>query len=379
MIVSDAARHDLISEQSELEQRAELWRESRCIGLDTEFIRTRTFFPRLGLIQVSDREGCVLVDAVAIEDWTPLARVLESAEVGKILHSPSEDFEVFLGELGVLPLPLFETQIAATLCGLGGGLGYQKLVLELFDVELEKGEQRSDWLRRPLTDSQRKYAAQDVEYLIAAQEDLASRLEDLGRAEWAMEEFERLVKSSLERLEPGRVFDRIKKSGLRRRRELTLLRLLVEWREARARRSDVPRGFVLRDEVLVELARRRPETAQDLKKVEGLAAGARRRSGDELLSLIHEVENMPAEELEPAPAPKVTVGRKSAAVEALRRELLRTAEELSLPPEFLAPRRVLEDVVRGVRAGRPALPELLEGWRREVVGERLLELALEHG
>ena len=368
--------YELIADQQTFERRAKVWRESRCIGLDTEFIRTRTFFPRLGLIQVGDDEGSVLLDAVAIEDWQPLVDVLEAEDVGKILHSPSEDFEVFQGEFGVLPLPLFETQLAATLCGMGGGLGYQKLVMELFGDDLPKGEQRSNWLKRPLTESQCKYAAQDVDYLIEAQEVLAAKLEELGRAEWAVEEFDRLVQSSLDRLEPGRAFERMKKGSIRGQRELTLLRRLAEWREERARLKDMPRGFVMRDEVLVELAKHQPGTLDDLKTIEGLQPGVIQRLGDRVLDIIDDVEDMPQTDLDPLPPRRPTVGRKSGAVEALRAELQSVADHLVLPPEFLAPRRVLEEIVRSVKEGKPALPPELEGWRREVIGEGLLALAV---
>ncbi len=365
--------HEWIDTQDALERRAAVWRESPCIGLDTEFIRTRTFFPKLGLIQVSDAEGCVLLDAVSLSDWQPLIDVLASDAVGKILHSPSEDFEVFQGEFGLYPVPLFETQIAATLCGLGGGLGYQRLVLELFGVDLPKGEQRSDWLKRPLTDAQRKYAALDVEYLISAQQVLAEKLEDLGRAEWAIEEFDRLVRQAEERTDPRRVYERMKKGGLRGRLELTALRRLCEWREEAARQRDLPRGFVLKDDVLVEIARRMPGTESDLRRVPGLSSGARRKDGESLLDLLDEVDDLENHELDPAPPRKVSVGRKNGALEALRGELIRVAEETQLPPEFLAPRRVLEDLVRSAKAGEPELPQELMGWRRDVVGERLLE------
>lgn len=367
--------YELLEDDRAVEERAAVWRESECLGIDTEFIRTRTFFPRLGLIQIADAEGCVLLDAVAIENWQPFVEVLESPDIGKILHSPSEDFEVFQGEFGVLPLPIFETQVAATLVGLGGGLGYQRLIFELFGDDLPKGEQRSNWLKRPLTESQCRYAAQDVEYLIEAQEVLAERLEERGRAEWAIEEFDRLVTTSLERLDPQRVFERMKKGGLRGRRDLTLLRHLCEWREERARRRDIPRGFVLKDDALIEIARRKPESVAELRRIDGVQPRAAAKFGDEILDVIDEVEEMETAQLDPERRVGPPVSRKSSAIERLRKELQRVAEETDLPPEFLAPRRVLEELVRSVKAGEPQLPAELEGWRRGVLGNRLFEIA----
>ncbi|MEM9404951.1 MAG: ribonuclease D [Acidobacteriota bacterium] len=367
--------YELLQDDRALEDRASVWRESECLGIDTEFIRTRTFFPRLGLIQIADAEGCVLLDAVAIENWEPFVDVLESSEIGKILHSPSEDFEVFQGEFGVLPLPLFETQVAATLVGMGSGVGYQRLVQELFGDELPKGEQRSNWLKRPLTESQCRYAAQDVEYLVEAQEVLAERLEQKGRAEWAMEEFDRLVSASLERLDPQRVFERMKKGGLRSRRDLTLLRRLCEWREQRARKRDIPRGFVLKDDALIEIARRKPESIAELKRIDGVQPRSAAKFGDDVLDVIDDVEELEVEELDPERSVGPPVSRKSSAVERLRQELQEVAEETELPPEFLAPRRVLEQLVRSVKAGRPELPAELDGWRRDVLGDRLFEIA----
>ncbi|MDE2978150.1 MAG: ribonuclease D [Acidobacteriota bacterium] len=357
---------EVVDRDERLADLAERWLREPAVGLDTEFVRERTFFARLGLIQVADSEGCYLVDMVSIRDRAPLAAVVQAREVTKVFHSPSEDLEILHQAVGHAPEPVFDCQIAATLCGLGGSLGYVRLVSRLFDVELEKGVQRSNWLRRPLSDAQVRYAGLDVAYLMPAHEGLVARLRELGREGWAEEEFDRLLKNAEARLDPAWSYSRLRRPGMSRR-QLAALQAVCAWREDRARRRDVPRGFVLKDETLGDVARRLPRTAEDLAPVKSLGPRQARRYGPKLLELVRSARSLPEHRL---PGRVERSGRRSSSrlSEGLRKLVARVAAHLDVPAEFLVPRRALEAwAARSLERGTWVWPAETEGWRRSVL------------
>jgi len=357
---------EVVDRDERLADLAERWLREPAVGLDTEFVRERTFFARLGLIQVADSEGCYLVDMVSIRDRAPLAAVVQAREVTKVFHSPSEDLEILHQAVGHAPEPVFDCQIAATLCGLGGSLGYVRLVSRLFDVELEKGVQRSNWLRRPLSDAQVRYAGLDVAYLMPAHEGLVARLRELGREGWAEEEFDRLLKNAEARLDPAWSYSRLRRPGMSRR-QLAALQAVCAWREDRARRRDVPRGFVLKDETLGDLARRLPRTSEDLAPVKSLGPRQARRYGPKLLELVRRARSLPEDRL---PGRVERSGRRSSSrlSEGLRKLVARVAADLDVPAEFLVPRRALEAwAARSLERGAWVWPAETEGWRRSVL------------
>lgn len=360
---------ELVADAVRLEALCEAWAAQPAIALDSEFVRTRTFYARLGLIQVGDADGCYLLDVLAIDSWEPLVDVLTAPGTVKVLHSPSEDLEIFQQFFGHFPTPLFDTQIAATLAGLGASLGYQRLVEELFGISLPKGEQRSDWMARPLTGAQCRYAGLDVAYLLPAYEEIERRLRSLGRTAWAEEEFSRIPDETVARLDPERVFARLHRPSMSED-ETSVLHALCLWREAEARRRDLPRGFVLRDEALIELARRQPRNRTALKTLRKLRPGERKGFGDRLLEVVAGASRAP---VPPRLRSPQGGGRNKKIVDRLRTLLAEEAERLALPSEFLASRKVLEDLARRLRTGAfDELPPELEGWRRTAVGERLL-------
>ncbi|MXV99818.1 MAG: ribonuclease D [Holophagales bacterium] len=357
---------EVVDRDDRLAGLAERWLREPAVGLDTEFVRERTFFARLGLIQVADSEGCYLVDMVSIGDRSPLVAVVQAPGVTKVFHSPSEDLEIFHNALGCAPVPLFDCQVAATLCGLGGSLGYVHLVSRLFDVELGKGVQRSNWLRRPLSEEQVRYAGLDVAYLLPAHERLQAGLRDLAREAWAEEEFDRLLRNAEARLDPSWSYNRLRRPGLSRR-QLAALQAVCEWREARARRRDVPRGFVLKDETLVDVARRLPRTSEDLAPVKSLGPRQARRHGPKLLDLVRGARSLPEDRL---PDRLDRSGRRSSSglSEGLRKLVAGVAAELDVPAEFLVPRRTLEAwAARSLERGAWIWPPEIEGWRRSVL------------
>jgi ribonuclease D len=362
-----------ISTDDGLERAARRWLEHGAVALDTEFVRERTFFPRLGLVQVADERGVDLVDPLAVADLGPLRELLVAPGTLKVIHSASEDLEVFYRAAGVLPRPLFDTQIAAGLAGLAAGASYQRLVTEALGVELFKGETRTDWLARPLSEAQLAYAAEDVAYLLPLYQQVRRRLADLGRLEWALEDSQALLDESRFDPEPEAAHRRVRGAGRLDRRGLQVLQALAAWRDREARRRDLPRGFLLRDELLIALASRRPKTARDLQRLPNLDPRQAARDGATWLDLVRRALECPESDLPPEPARLQPTAEVRSLETALRDIVRRRAAGLEIPPELLASRRTLDSVLRSTFLDRqPALPEELRGWRREIVGEELL-------
>jgi ribonuclease D len=351
----------------------ERWQAAPALALDTEFVRERTFFPRLGLIQVADGEAVYLLDPLAVKDLAPLAEILRAPAPLKVLHSASEDVEVFHRAVGAVPAPLFDTQVAAGLAGIGTSLGYQRLVAALLAVDIPKGETRTDWLARPLSAAQIGYAAEDVEHLLPLYERLRQELVELGRLDWALADAAELLDVSRLDGDPDLAYRRLRGAGRCNRRQLGVVRALAAWRDREARRRDLPRGFLLRDEALLNLAMRQPAGPEELRRIPGLDAQQAARDGAIWLELIGGVELLDPALLPPEPwRPPGT-----AAVRELERRLREVVREraapLGLPPELLAPRRALDAVLRSALTDpEPRLPPGLGGWRRQVVGDALL-------
>ena len=242
------------------------------MALDTEFVRESTFRAKLGLVQVAVADEVALVDAVRIQDLSPLAAVVGRADSRKILHSCSEDLPILRRATGVPLTPLFDTQIAAAFAGLGPALSYGALILALFDVPLAKGETRTDWLRRPLSPEQLRYAADDVDYLPEAAAELERRLMALGRLDWALEDSAALAAADTDGPAPADAWRKVKGLDRCSASVQAVARELAAWREREASRLDVARPFLLRDETLLALARRRDVSMQDVVRLPGYDA-----------------------------------------------------------------------------------------------------------
>jgi ribonuclease D len=364
-----------LASDAALAAAARRWLAAPVLGLDTEFVRERTFFPRLGLVQVADEEAVYLLDPLAVSGLEPLAEVCRAAGVIKVVHSGSEDVEVLHRFVGAVPAPLFDTQVAAGLAGLGTSLSYQRLVAALLDVELPKGETRTDWLARPLSPAQIAYAAEDVAFLLPLHSRLQAELRALDRLEWALADSALLLDTSRFSAEPDLAYLRLRGGGRLNRRQLGVLRALAAWRDHEARRRNLPRGFLLRDESLLQLATRPLAEAAELRRVRGVESQQAARDGVTWLELIRTALLQDAAELPPEPWRPPN----SAAVRELERRLRELVREraaaLGLPPELLAPRRALDAVLRSALTDpAPRLPRDLAGWRREVVGNALLDL-----
>ena len=350
------------------------WLESSALGVDTEFVRERTFYPDLGLIQISDGQRCFLLDPIALSDLEPLRDVLEAPHIVKVFHSCAEDMEVLYHRFGCFPRPIFDTQIAASLVGIGHSLGYARMVKRLFSVEIPKGQTRSNWLRRPLSEAQKNYAASDVAYLPPSFRYLRDTLFERKRDAWASEEFERLADIDRFLPDPDQAYLKIRASKSLNRRELGHLRALCAWREREARDRNVPRNFILKESALVKLARR-PAMHPERLATAGLTASEIRRYGSKLCHIGRKARGLAPTELPPASDLRINISGYQHEVDQLMFEVRQIADEIDVAPELLATRRAIETLVRRIVAGKkPPLPESLRGWRQEILERRLFAL-----
>jgi len=337
------------------------------LAIDTEFMRERTYFPQLCLVQVATEADCILVDPLAGLDLSPLHAVLADDRKLKILHAARQDLEVLFITGGRVPGPVFDTQVAAALLGFAPQIGYADLVARQLGHSIDKGQTRTDWSRRPLTPEQLAYAADDVHHLLQLHADLASALEAKGRVDWVTEETSAFAEPTLYRTEPQDAWRRLKGLGRMSGIEQSAARALTEWRERRAIESDKPRGWILADEALLALASLAPRSIEELEKIRSLPPAVVRRRGEELLRLI-------AAARDAASGPEVATSRRPTPEEsALATKYMKIvraeAEALGIAPELLATRRDVEALAQGVRDNA-----LLRGWRRVVIGEKLLAL-----
>jgi len=349
------------------------WQGAPTVALDTEFVRERTFRARLGLVQIAVAGEVALVDAVRITDLSPLGTLLGAAGSRKILHSCSEDLPVLRRASGVSIGTLFDTQIAAAFVGLGPSLSYAALAEALFGVQLDKGETRTDWLRRPLSAEQLRYAAQDVEYLPEAAAELERRLVALGRLEWVLEDSATLAASDADGPDPADAWRRVK--GLDRCPPLVraVARGLAAWREREAARLDVARPFLLRDETLIALARRGSVAPHEIARLPGY--DQRRHAAyasqwiDALVAARLEVERGAAV-VEPAAPSTLDRDRRQAIEDAVAALVTRRAAELSLAPELILSRRQ-RDGALDAWGGRGSLAAVIGGFRGALLGAEL--------
>jgi ribonuclease D len=358
--------HRWIDDAAELAQRLQEWRGQPRVGLDTEFIRERTYYPQLALVQLSVPGEILLADPLAPGVAAALAPLLADRGTIKIMHSASEDLQAFARGVGTLPAPVFDTQVAAAMAGLGGGLGYQKLVETVTGVALEKGETRSDWLRRPLSDSQLRYAAEDVAHLHEIHDALEPKLRALGRLDWLLADGERaLATASAEGDDPMPHLSVRSAQGLDAAAQARLRRLL-RWRDAEARRSDRPKSWVLDNELAVQLSRRPFADFAPFNALLDANPRAPRRARRELFELVgapldEEEASLPLNRT-PEPIDKQRLKQMQEAVAGL-------AGALEVPEALLCARRHLEQLLEG--RGWPAS---LEGWRRSLLEPALAPL-----
>ncbi len=346
-------------------------RQEPWITIDTEFMRERTYYPELCVVQLASGTDVAIVDAQAPGiDLAALGALLADTAVMKVFHAARQDVEIFLEMFGAVPKPLFDTQIAAMVAGFGDQVGYDALVQALTGGTIDKAHRFSDWSARPLSPSQVAYAAADVTHLRTVYERLQVQLAKDGRAEWVAQEMAALDEPGTYRADPETMWERLRPKTSNRRM-LGLLRATAAWREREAQRVNIPRQRLLKDESLLEIAATAPTTPEALARVRGITRGfAENRSGLGLLAALQEAAALPEDALPAAPRGKDGPRASPALVALLKVLLAAKCEQHHVAPKLLASS---EDLDRLASEPNPDVPAL-QGWRREMFGADALAL-----
>ena len=360
----------IITTSSELASFSADLAERPFIAVDTEFMREKTYWPILCLIQAAAEGIEAIIDPLASGiDLTPFLEVMANQEVIKVFHAARQDLEIFYKLIGDVPAPLFDTQIAAMACGFGDQIGYEPLMRGLLNANIDKGSRFTDWSRRPLSEAQLTYALSDVTHLRDAYPLLEGKLKAQSRGHWVEAEMQALHDPDLYFIKPENAWKRLKLKGVRAK-ELGPAIKLAEWREFEAQKKDVPRGRVLKDEAIFELARSQPRSPKELGRARSLSSGYERSSaGAAILEAIKagvEIDR----KLLPEIAKHDRIKPPADVMELLKVLLKRQCEAYDVAPKLIATASDLEEIARNENADVKALT----GWRREVFGEAALKL-----
>ena len=362
--ITDPVAQHWVASNEQLAALCEQLQSATSLAIDTEFMRTNTYFPKLALIQLSDGEQCWLIDVLEIDQFSPLKALLEAPGLVLIFHAPGEDFEVLDHALSIVPNNIFDTQVAAGLANIGYSMGYARLVAHVFDIELGKEDTRSDWMVRPLSERQKRYAADDVLYLHRLYKILSDQLAEQQRHSWLDEEMLGLLEIAAQRKKAADYYLRVKGAWRLQGSSLAVLKNLCDWREATARSLDKPRSHIVKDNVLLELANNMPTTMGQLHGIDDWYSRSVKRFGEDVLQLIADVDHDNIPDSLPQPLSRAVAD----VMKTMRARLNEVAEDQAIPKELMCNKKELESILRTVVAGECQWPSrLIDGWRVAMV------------
>ena len=360
----------VITTTTELTNYSKELAERPFVAVDTEFMREKTYWPILCLIQAAAEGLEAIIDPLAEGiDLSPFLEVMKNKKVVKVFHAARQDLEIFYRLIGDVPTPLFDSQIAAMACGFGDQIGYEPLMRGLLNANIDKGSRFTDWSRRPLTDAQLTYALSDVTYLRDAYPMLLDKLDTQSRHHWVEAELEALYNPDLYFVKPENAWKRLKLKSVRPK-ELGPAIKLAEWREAEAQSRDVPRGRVIKDEAIFELARLQPKSPKELSRARSISSGFERSGAGAAIIEAIKLGNQDDRDKLPEIAKTDRVKPPADVMELLKVLLKRQCEAYDVAPKLIATTSDLEDIARDDEADVRAL----SGWRREIFGEAALKL-----
>ena len=370
---ADSASIKPINNNAALQEIANQFQRAPFLAVDTEFMRERTYYPQLCLVQISDGTTAVAVDPLAKGlNLAPVWQLMRDEAIVKVFHAGQQDMEIFLHQMGQLPAPIYDTQLAAMVCGLGDQVGYDKLVKALLGDDIDKTSRFTDWSKRPLSDRQISYALDDVIYLAQLYPLMKKQIADAGRTDWLDEEYAKSNDPTTYMTAPQDAWRRLK---IRNMRAPALRRLmqLAAWRETEAQQRDLPRNRVLRDETLIDLAVSNPKTLEDFSTIRNFSSGKDGKLAPTILKTLNNVAAIPDKDL-PSTVSHAHVKKPPAAIMELLRVLLKhVTDEQNIAPRLIASADDLEFLARDDNAPIRALT----GWRREIFGATALKL--KHG
>lgn len=342
--------------------------QSEFLAIDTEFVRQKTYYPILALVQVCDGQQIAIIDPVAIDDLTPLMDLLYNENITKVLHSGRQDMEIFYCLNQLVPTTLFDTQIAAALLGYGEQIGYASLVKQVFNINLDKSQTRTNWLKRPLTKQQITYAADDVRHLAKLYPLQKKKLQEQGRLSWLENDFRFLSRNSTYAPSPDTVWRKIRGVNKLKKQQLAILKNLAAWRESLAIKQNRPRRRVVSDDVLLELSINPPSSLSELYGCEGIANKFLQYNDDVIMSLIQQGLNTADNDCPILPTIEKLSQNEEALADCLMAIIHLSANENNISPRCLCNRKELDALIMGQRE-----LNILSGWRNELAGRNLLD------
>lgn len=358
LIETPAALHDIL-QQAEPAER---------IMLDTEFIREKTYYPKLCLIQLAADDQIACIDPLKLDDLQPLWKFLAEPTRTKVFHAGRQDMEIIFQAAGNLPMPVFDTQVAAALCGYGDQVGYANLVKEILGIDLDKSMTRADWAARPLPMDALDYAADDVRYLGEVERQLRERLEALNRLHWLEPEMASLTDPSTYVVDPANAWRKIRGARRLKPKQVSVLQALAAWREEEAMQRDRPRKWILKDDAMTFMAQRPPGSVAALAGVRGIEERFVEKHGEKLLEIIDAARDREPPADLPVDKERLSPSQE-AQVDILMGVMRNAAAEAELSPASLGARKDIERLVRGETS-----LDILKGWRRAAVGDLLLDV-----
>jgi ribonuclease D len=368
-----------IQEQVMLDSVCKDLSHAKVLAIDTEFVRTRTLYPKLGLLQVSDGKQLVLIDPLAVDDLSAFWQLLMDANIVKVLHACSEDLEVFLTAANCRPVNLIDSQIIMSFLGHGLSMGYAAMVKYYLDIELDKSESRTDWTARPLSARQLEYAQADVEYLFQLYPIITKQLSDKGWLEAAQQDTELLIERKFTAIDETQLYRSVKMSWRLSSSQLYRLKTLAIWRFQQAQKKDLPIGFIAKDHTLIAVAQTNPETISAMNRLDGIELFDVRRNGKAMLALLKTIEpdhsdNFPdrIQRLDEYPGYKQIF-------QQVKSFITKVAKNSDLLPENLASRKQINQYLAwhfqlNNNAVAKSSVDILLGWRFTLFGEELTEL-----
>ena len=363
---------NIINKTDALAQACAKMAQSDFLTIDTEFIRETTFWPELCLIQMATPDQEAIVDPLSKGlDLTPFFELMADPSVVKVFHAARQDIEIIYHLGNLIPHPIFDTQVAAMVCGFGDSVSYDQLVQRTSGVQIDKSSRFTDWRQRPLSDKQLKYALADVTHLRDVYLNLRERLDAEGRAHWVKEEMDILESPDTYDLHPDDAWRRLR-MRVRKPRELAIMKSVAAWREREARERDVPRRRVLKDDAIYEIAQQQPTDTAALGKLRSIARGwERSQAGHAVVQAVQSAMALPKDELPRLPRPTQPPEGAAAASELLKVLLKLTTEKFGVAPKIIANS---DDLDRLAAEGENAEIGALKGWRRELFGDKALQL-----
>ncbi|MCB1620031.1 MAG: ribonuclease D [Thiothrix sp.] len=342
--------------------------QTEWVALDTEFMREKTYFPRLCLIQIATTDTLACIDPLTIHDLQPLFAWLQQPRITKVFHAAGQDLEIFHYLARQIPAPVFDTQIAAAVLGLGDQMGYARLVEQLLKVQLDKSQSRTDWQQRPLRQRQLDYAIDDVRYLRQVYPLLHAELKQSGRMDWLEKSFRKLTDPATYEPAPRSSWERIRNLQLLKPARLAILRELAAWREEQAMHKDRPRRWILGDEVLVDMSRMTLEQVDDLHQIRGLTEDQIKRHARTWLELIRQAEALPQEQWPQLPRKRKLDSQLSLVADLLMVAVSQQAEQHNISPQMLASRAQVEKMLTEGRQ------KLSDDWRGNLLNDMFADL-----